>query len=868
MVQHESEQPAGEEPYEQGSDAPARTVELIAGDYLLTLNPVDGSEIEPCPPGRRPGRPRKRAPEDRPGQSRPGHSLSGAAAVTSGRPPLLEREEERERIGALLAHGRSVRLTGPSGSGRSVLLDAVADDIAELAPDGVVRLNGHRRSADDLLYALFAAVYDAPLVRPDREQLLEALSNVGAVVLLDDLEFGGAALDELLDATPECAYLVAATPEVPAPSPQSRLEEIFLAGLSRTSCVELLEHTVRRQLADDESDWAGDLWFESEGRPQTFVQAGALLRQREPVQPDQAHGALPLPDARGTAYGLAAMLAAGLTAAAQETLRFAVALGGELPHHSHLPALVGDPQADGALGELTASGLASSAGAHRRLAAGVTAELAAAGYGEGAEARVRATAQHYGWWVAHPSVTPERAVAEAETLVAALHGAQRGGRPSAAVLLAHAAAPALAAGLHWGAWERVLRGGQEAARKSGEVAEEAYFHHELGVLALCAGNPERAGTELEASIALRGVLADRRGTVAGRRALALVTDRLLALGGAPPPGGTSNGPGSAPGRTSGNGSANGTGHGAGNGSGAGRHRKGEPVRGPGPGPGPVHVPSPEAVPEGDGTTAPGAVPVPSAVAGPGPEAERGPGAGPSADPESRTDQVPVPPVLPLGGTTSPAESLDTLVSRTPAAGSSASSGRGDGGASTRGLAARNTRRNAFAASAGALLAIVLGTVVTVSTTSDDGKDSSDTVKPDQSSSQPETDAGDDSETPSDTPGKDEPGSRTPSEPGSSEPEAPAPTSESSSPPETSKRPSPSSSSSRPPSTPDDPPSSPDDPPSSPDDPPSTPDDPPSTPDDPPSTPDDPPTSTPEDTAPETSARVADGGSQEPSASAS
>ncbi|NED28134.1 ATP-binding protein, partial [Streptomyces anulatus] len=94
-----------------------------------------------------------------------------------------------------------------------------------------------------------------------------------------------------------------------------------------------------------------------------------------------------------------------------------------------------------------------------------------------------------------------------------------------AVLLARSASPAFAAGLGWGAWERALRIGQEAARIAGEVAEEAYFHHELGVLALCTGNPDRARTELETSIGMRGALADKSGAVAGRRALALVADR-------------------------------------------------------------------------------------------------------------------------------------------------------------------------------------------------------------------------------------------------------------------------------------------------------------------------------------------------------
>ncbi|MGW2997973.1 hypothetical protein ACWDA9_42260, partial [Streptomyces sp. NPDC001193] len=118
-------------------------------------------------------------------------------------------------------------------------------------------------------------------------------------------------------------------------------------------------------------------------------------------------------------------------------------------------------------------------------------------------------------------MTPERVAAEADAVLAALAGAD----VVAAVLLARTAAPAFAASRHWEAWERVLRSGAEAARKAGEVAEQAYFHHELGVLALCEGRLDRARAELEASIGLKGALADKRGTVAGRRALALVADR-------------------------------------------------------------------------------------------------------------------------------------------------------------------------------------------------------------------------------------------------------------------------------------------------------------------------------------------------------
>ncbi|WP_234106747.1 hypothetical protein, partial [Streptomyces venezuelae] len=42
----------------RGTPAPAparaRVVRLVSGDLLVTVNPVDGSEIEPCPPGQEP----------------------------------------------------------------------------------------------------------------------------------------------------------------------------------------------------------------------------------------------------------------------------------------------------------------------------------------------------------------------------------------------------------------------------------------------------------------------------------------------------------------------------------------------------------------------------------------------------------------------------------------------------------------------------------------------------------------------------------------------------------------------------------------------------------------------------------------------
>ncbi|MEU8570887.1 ATP-binding protein, partial [Streptomyces pathocidini] len=528
-------QGAGARPGPARPSAAARTTRLVAGAYLLTVNPVDGSEIEPCPPGEHPGRPERSGPLEREERRAAAAPPAPVGPAAPARQRIVERGEERERLVRLLSRGRSVRVTGPSGSGRTALLDAVAADCAELAPDGLVRLSGHRRTAGDLLHELFAAVYHAPLHRPGPAELAAVVRDIGAVVVLDDIEFGGTALDELLAATPECAFLISATPEVAAPSADSHIEEVFLGGLGREACLEILEQAVERPLAEDEVAWASMLWFESEGLPLRFVQAGGLLRQRS-VQGELVPGyetgyADPLPTI-AEAAAPAALLASRLSPAARETLRFAVALGGACPHQTHLPALAGDTHADAAVGELLGCGLLTAAGSHYRLAAGAAFQLESAGYGEGADDRALTAAQHYAWWAGHPSVTAERVAAEADAMLAALAvlvGRGEAGEPAAAVLLARTAAPALAAAGAWGAWERALRYGQEAARLTGESAEEAYFHHELGILALCTGNLDRARAQLEAAISLRGALSDRHGAVAGRRALALVTDRAAGL---------------------------------------------------------------------------------------------------------------------------------------------------------------------------------------------------------------------------------------------------------------------------------------------------------------------------------------------------
>ncbi|MEV4555970.1 ATP-binding protein [Kitasatospora sp. NPDC049285] len=541
-----------------------RSGELVSGERLVAVGGPEGSEARHCPDDWLPAPRRIRGMVQARPELGPSSAVGPLALGGGSDSRLLDREADIATLLARLAEGRSIRLLGQPGSGRSALLAAVAETAGEVAPDGVVRLSGYRRSAADLLQDLFAATHHAPDFRPDREQLTELLAGVAAVVVIDDVEPTGEELEALLAMAPECAFLIAPAADSTPMSPGSRLQDHLVAGLSRPASLTLAARLAGRSLDDAERAWAVDLWFESEGLPLRFVRAAALLRQRDvavdalvaaqedrrdvfgsvrsyelPDDPAELENELrrqvPLPSV-GESASPAVRLAEGLSEPARRVLRLALALGGECPTAPHLPALVDVGLGESALQELVEAGLAISVGGHHRLTEGVVEALTEPrpggqqGEGRGAFAPgtiAHGAAEHLSWWVGHASVSTAQVAAEAEVIVAVLLADRDAGRPEAVLHLARAAAPALALSLRWSAWERTLQLGLEAARNLGADFEQAWFHHELGVYALCSGSSQRAAAELEAAVALRAAAGEPRAGAA-RRMLDLIRAEELA----------------------------------------------------------------------------------------------------------------------------------------------------------------------------------------------------------------------------------------------------------------------------------------------------------------------------------------------------
>ncbi|MYS85275.1 hypothetical protein [Embleya scabrispora] len=486
-------------------------LQLIAGELLLTFGGVDGTDVGPMPGGARQPRPSR---------------LPGSVP-TSDLPPLGRGVEIAELTG-LLQRGTSVRIGGPSSSGRSTLLRHLAALDPAGAPDGVVLLDGRRRGLDDLLQQLHDACFAGPAYRPTREQLVGMLADVAALVVVDDLELGQDDVVELLRMAPECAFLVAG-PEVvdPIVRRDSPLHEITLGGLPQEASFDLLRRIAGRELDDEELAWASALWFQVGGHPGRFVQAGALLARRERgrsgyglLDDGAADGSGELPSP-GEPRQFVPRLVPLVSASAQQVLRLASALDGELPDPVHLPALTGAVDAVGAADELVEAGLAACEFGRYRLTGG-TAEAVAA-IVRGPSSWAVAAIQHFTWWVSHPSVTPAEVAREADTILACLRESERLGKAGSARALARASAPAFGASARWDTWGEVLDLGLSSARDAGASAasDHAWFRHELAVLALCTGDAQGAREEAAAATRMRDVGSDKRGLAADRRVLAL-----------------------------------------------------------------------------------------------------------------------------------------------------------------------------------------------------------------------------------------------------------------------------------------------------------------------------------------------------------
>lgn len=493
--------------------------QVAVGSHILQIGSVHGGVVNVAVPEQRPV-PRPRA----------------APVLLRPRPfpGLLGREDEVEAAVDALREARPVELSGPPGAGKTSLLRHLAHHaVTGSFPGGVAFLSALRQPADDLLQSLFEALFqtDAPL-KPTRTELCLLLQGWQALVVLDDVELPREELERIQNTAPACTFLWSA----PARQGWGETRALPLDGLDAAGARALLERELERPLDAAEQAELDALCRATGGYPLALLQSAARVREES----------VPLRDVVARLSAPAGPAAAGADAVAElpesrrELVVLLAALGGALVLPAHAQAIAGTPGAGEELEQLERRGLVQRQGERFR----VLEPLAGAVLDrwDGGQRRERALA-FFTAWAEQKWSAPAEILAESDVLLLLLEAAVDAGAWPEVLRLGRRVEGALALAGRWDAWKRVVEWLRLASEKADDRRGVGWALHQLGTLALCAGDTAAAQAALTQALRLRESLGDREAARVTRHNLELLAPPVVDDGRTDEPGGTDRGGG-------------------------------------------------------------------------------------------------------------------------------------------------------------------------------------------------------------------------------------------------------------------------------------------------------------------------------------
>jgi LysM repeat protein len=484
--------------------------QVAVGKYITQIGSVHGGTVIFNPPDQRPQL------SARPG---PVKILPRRAAG------MLDRTQEVEAAASALAEAVPVEYHAPEGMGKSSLLRHLArQPITTAFPDGVIYLSAHKKGYSDLLQSIFEAFFEYDQIyKPSDVETRLALQSVRALILLDDVELSRDEVEALLDAAPDCTFLLAGPNRKLWGDGLSRA----LSGLPLQEARQLLERELGRPLLEEEAAMVDDFLAALEGSPLAIIQAAALVREHGyPLKSLAA-----VEEEEKSERKIAAFFLGLLAEQERKAVASLAALDGAPLNASHLPALMGTPDAEPLLRRMQKRGLVKPEGGGYSLAGGFAAFVREAWdlteWREG-------LADYFSRGMGSGIREPRSLLNDAEAILNLIDWASQSGRWGKALELVRAVEGRLALGLRWGAWERVLQRGLEAAGALGDLSAKAWSLHQLGTRALVLGEGSAARQALIQALRIRLSQGDLAGAAATRHNLNLLLEPP-GNGGDPPP---------------------------------------------------------------------------------------------------------------------------------------------------------------------------------------------------------------------------------------------------------------------------------------------------------------------------------------------
>ena len=429
---------------------------------------------------------------------------------------LVDRRTEAAAALSALDTGLPVEISGPSGAGKTAILRHLAHHPRATAfVDGIVYLSARHRTSLDLLQRLFEAFYESDTIcKPADAEIRRALQDTHALILLDDVALPQEDLEQVLDAAPRSAFVIAARERCL----WGEVRSIALTGLPAEDGALLLERELQRALDPTERTAAAELCASLEGSPRRILQAAALIRRH--AIPAGNWSKYVTPD------DLLAELMASIDERERRVLLALSAMGGVGVDVWHVSALAELPQVEPPLTSLVARGLVLITESQYRLADGVgdrlrrTADLAPCAH--------RAIT-YFTAWAQRQRRNSESLLDASDALLRAQQHAIDTRRWAEALRLGRLIESTLVLGARWGAWEIVLERCLTAAKALGDRPVEAWVLHEMGTRAICLGDESTARRLLTQSAALRDTLGEHAAAAISRRNLRAVPAAVAVL---------------------------------------------------------------------------------------------------------------------------------------------------------------------------------------------------------------------------------------------------------------------------------------------------------------------------------------------------
>jgi hypothetical protein len=416
-------------------------------------------------------------------------------------PSLLDRDREAESIKAAMQISAPVSIFGEEGIGKTSFVRRLIH-LPDLPgfPAGVVYLDASRRGLEDLLQYLFDTFYESRSeFKPRDGEIRLALQGLKGLVFLDGLNLARDEIVSLLDAAPDCTFILSSLER----SLWGEGQSIPLKGLPENDALTLFQRELGRSLNEEELAAARKICALLQGHPLRILQAAELVHESaKPIS-----GLLEELQRESPAKAVLQATLNTLDKPQENVLALLAAAGGTVMPLEHLVSLSSDPDVRKTLQGLIALGLVQAHSPRYSLTGDLGLSLPALlDLSSGEDTLVN---YFITWLEGQPSqVLIEES---ADALIYAVKRAGEKQRWTEVIHLGRALERYLILWKRWQAWADILNLILKAARALGDRKVDAWALHQLGSRAMCLGQADQARELLTQALNIRNTIKDKAG---------------------------------------------------------------------------------------------------------------------------------------------------------------------------------------------------------------------------------------------------------------------------------------------------------------------------------------------------------------------